>query len=216
MRSMNCAVRAAVLLGVCLFGLQAGAAMITLSDVSDNETSIAAADMSATIDFSVTGSTLTVSVDNLAASLRMTDIYFNASSDVASITLTSGPTNTNTGEALWAGSSSASTASFGTFDYVLSGISAGTGKNKQTGMVLAGGSAVFTFALTGSNLDANDFGVEATVMGANGAATFRTGTSGGTAAMGAQMVVTPEPATAAMLVMGLGILARVGRSRHSA
>jgi len=215
MRSRNCAVRAAVLVGVCLFGLQA-AATITLSNMSSDETAIAAADMSATVDFSVSGKTLTVNVTNAASDLLITEIYFNASSNVSNITLTSAPTNTNTGGLLWAASSSASTASFGTFDYALTGITSGGGKNAQTGMILAGGSATFVFSYTGKQLNANDFGVEMTAMNAMGAGTFRTSAKGGTAAMGAQVATVPEPATAALMALGLGMLARMGRSRERA
>jgi len=213
MRSMNCAVRAAVLVGICLFGIQA-AATITLSNMSSDESAIAAANMSATVDFSVSGNTLTVNVSNASTDLLITEIYFNASSKVTNITLSSAPTNTNTGAMLWTASSSASTASFGTFDYVLTGITQGGGKNAQTGMILAGDSATFEFTYTGRKLTANDFGVEMTAMNAMGAGTFRTSAKGGTTAMGAQVAAVPEPTTAALMVMGLGLLARVGRSRN--
>lgn len=205
----------AAILGLSLLATGAAATTVTLSNASSDAATLAAEDMDATLTFSVVGSTLTLEVSNQSASpIRMSEIYFNASDDVTSITLTSAPTHSSTGDMVWAVSSSAASTGFGTFDYMVEGVVAGTGNNRESGEIAAGGSAVFTFAVTGMNIDAGDFGVELTA-GSNAYAAARFHPNGGNKSVtGAAVAHTPEPSTALLMALGLGMLTQVGRRRE--
>jgi len=175
--------------------------------------------MDATLTFSVVGSTMTLEVSNLSASpIRMSELYFNASDDVTSITLSSAPSNSSTGDILWAGSTSAASTGFGTFDYMVEGITAGKGQNRETGEIGAGGSATFTFAVVGINLDASDFGTELSAASGGDTAAYAAGAfhpnGGANTVTGAAVATTPEPGTALLVSMGLGMLALAGNRRR--
>jgi len=188
--------------------------------MSSDEAALPAANMDATMTFSVVGSTMTLEVSNLSASpIRMSELYFNASDDVTSITLSSAPSHSSTGDMLWAASASAASTGFGTFDYMLEGIVAGKGQNREPGEILAGGTATFTFAVTGMNIDASDFGTELSAASGGDTAAYAAGAfhpnGGANTVTGAAVATTPEPSTALLMALGLGMLSRVGRrQRH--
>jgi hypothetical protein len=209
----------AAVLGICLLATGAAATTVSLSNASSDAATLAAADMDAAMTFSVDGSTMTLEVSNLSASpIRMSELYFNASHDVTSITLSLAPGHSSTGDMLWAVSSSAASTGFGTFDYMVEGIVAGRGNNRESGEIAAGGSAIFTFAVSGMNIDASDFGT--TLSAASGADTAAYAAAafhpngGANNVTGAAVATTPEPSTALLLALGLGMLTRVSRRRH--
>jgi hypothetical protein len=205
--------------GVCLVATGAAATTVTLSNASSDAATLAAADMDATLTFSVVGSTMTLEVSNQSASpIRMSQIYFNASDDVTNITLTAAPGHSSTGDPLWALSSSAASTGFGTFDYSVDSIVAGTGKNRESGEIAAGGSAIFTFAVSGMNIDASDFGTSLSAAAGGESAAYAAArfhpNGGNNSVTGAAVAHTPEPSTVLMMALGLGMLTRVSRRRH--
>jgi hypothetical protein len=116
---------------------------VTLSQVSSDITP--ASQLDATVTFSVSGSTLTLTVANTTSSpatFSMTDVFFNGSTDVTGLSLTSQTVVTG-----WTLATSQPADGFGTYDFKLA-----SGTN-----LASGSTAVFTLSITGSGIDETDF-----------------------------------------------------------
>ena len=70
--------------------LQSLAASITLSNLS-SDPAVFLEELATTLDFTVDGSTLTLSVSNHSASLDIVGFFFNAGASVSGLSLISGP-----------------------------------------------------------------------------------------------------------------------------
>ena len=209
----NHAVRlaAAAFFASCLLASSSSATTVTLSDASSDEVGFPAATMDGTVEFTVSGNTLTLDVTNdTTGTVRMTEVVFNGSLDVTNLTLDTAP-NASGGAALWVFSTSATADVFGTFDYGLEGIKVGNGPSAEFGEVLAGETIQFTFTISGSGFDASSFSSSESSAGFSVAAFFATnGGNGG--AYGAAVV--PEPSSAVLLMLGLIGLTQLGRRRN--
>ena len=213
MRIRTCAVRLAVaaFFVVGMLAANASATTITLSDATSDAGTMLAIDMNATVDFSISGSTLTIDVTNTSTgTIQISELYFNSDASVSSITLTSTPTHSGSGDPLWVFATSVTPAGFGTFDYGLEGIKSGNGPSAEFGEILAGGSALFTFTVTGAGFDADSFAADVSSGGAFVAAKFHPNGNNQNA-IGAAIV--PEPSTAALMALGLIGLTQLGRRR---
>jgi hypothetical protein len=190
----------------------ASATTINLSGVSSDATP--ASQLDASFDFSVTGTTLTLTVTNTGSDFNINQIYFNGSSLVSSLTLTSA-THSAAGDvtAIWGPVEPGSSADgFGAFDFALTD---GVGET-NVNLIEPTESIVFVFAITGSG----GYGDADFIVGnANGylaAARFVNGPDDPESpgdedsAFGA----VPEPGTLALLAFGAAGLA-LGRSRRT-
>ena len=184
----------------------APAAVLTLSDLSSDETSAEVLD--ATFVFDVVGAELTFTATNdtpQPGGYDLTALYFNAHPDVTELALDPAVTGWNllTGE---------SADGFGVFDFALISVSGNDEMEIQPGESLA-----FTFDITGTApfLDA-DFTTEFSTIPpgdrpALAAAKFMSG-PGDDSAFGA--VVVPEPATLLLGLIGAGVVSRTSRRRR--
>lgn len=210
------------LLGVITIGLAlaagpARAATLTLSQLSSDETDPSLLD--ATFDFIVSGSTLTLTVANNSA-YQIHEIYFNATSDVESLTLTS-PTSG------WSLELDDSADGFGRFDYAILGDRGVPRRGIQT--ILSGASESFTFTIIpagGASVDDLDFvtqlstippgsrpslGAAKFMRGPNDDSAFGATQDGPTSTPPGPPTVIPVPAAAPM---GLALLAMIGLFRR--
>jgi len=134
------------LLGLLLWAGAASATPITvtLSQVSSDDTP--AGQLDATVTFEVSGTTLTLTVNNLTSSpaqFTMTDVFFNGSGDVTSLSLSS-----QSGVSGWSLATSQGADGFGTYDFALNGGTA----------LASGNSATFDFNISGTGpFDETDF-----------------------------------------------------------
>ena len=196
-----------ILAAALLVATEAGASQIVLSDAS-SEATIAADLLDATLDFDVSGgNTLTLTVTNDSSGYDLMAIFFNASPGVSELSLDSGPKK-------WGlVTFSESGAGFGIFDFA---VAVQNGKEGKDGFD-AGATAVFVFGITGIGIiDALDFTGELSATPSGGvaktAAAKFSGSSG--SAVGATGGLhTPEPSTALLLGLGIGLLA-VGLDRR--
>lgn len=155
------------------------------------------AGLDASIEFLVSGSTLTVSFTN-NSSVNVTDIFFN-SAVATTLSLTSFTSDGN-GITNFTLGTGAAAPSFGTFDFAL--LKGGGGPNTR---INPGETATFTLSITSGSPVDTDFTSQANASLAIVAANFN-GTTGATVAL-------PEPAALGMLGLGLGALAFVRRRR---
>lgn len=124
----------------------ASATTINLSSVSSDATP--ASQLDASFDFSVLGSTLTLTVTNTGSDFNINEIYFNGSGIVSSLSLTSA-THSAAGDvtAIWAPVEPGSSADgFGAFDFALTD---GVGET-NVNIIEPTESIVFVFSITGS------------------------------------------------------------------
>jgi hypothetical protein len=128
------------------FATPALATTISLSSVSSDATPASLLD--ADFDFSVAGSTLTLTVTNTGASFNVTEIYFNGSGIVTSLSLVTATHNVQ-GDVFGAWSPvepNSMADGFGSFDFALTD---GVGET-NVNLIEPGESVVFVFSITGS------------------------------------------------------------------
>ena len=130
----------------------AGFISVSLSDQS-SEPGIDPATLAATMDFSVTGQTLTLTVTNNTSGLNeysINRIYFNANADVGNLV------SSSTGQ-FAVNTISGNADGFGMFDFVLSH---GPPEGHNHHVIGPGQSQTFTFIFDGASFDAADFAHE--------------------------------------------------------
>lgn len=197
-------------LGVMLLGIamlagtaQAGT-VLTLSDMSSDETSPDVLD--ATLLFTVSGSQLILMATNdtpVVGGFDIDAVYFNSTSNVDDLVLTTAPTGWSMERALTADG-------FGRFDYALMSVS-----GNDPDDIAPGDSLTFTFDIVaGGPCVETDFTADFSQIPPGehpvlAAAKFMNGPNGDSA-FGA---VTPEPHTALLILMGMGLLSRRRRRR---
>ncbi len=178
--------------------------VLRLSDVSSDQT--AAADLSGTLEFIVSGSMLSLTASNATppgAGFDLDAIYFNALSNVTNLSLAPGQTG-------WMLTPGVSADGFGTFDYALIN-DVGNDPNE----ISPQDSLTFDFDIlgTGPFLDTDFTSRFSTAppgdTPALAAAKFING-PGDDSAYGA---VIPEPGTGLLTLVGLAILTRAKRRR---
>jgi MYXO-CTERM domain-containing protein len=161
---------ASLALGLGASGSPAGAVTITCCTTSSDQTP--ASSIAVVLDFAVAGSTLTLTATNLSASTyRVNQIYFNATDDVTSLTLTSA-THSAAGvvTSRWSVLADEDAGPFKGFDFELAG---GTGARPW--VLDPSESVVFVLSIGGTGpFTADDFGVVNT-EGYQAAAKFQGG-----------------------------------------
>ncbi len=179
--------------------------VLTLSDLSSDETS--PDDLSATLTFSVSGTSLDLIATNatsLTDGFDITEIYFNTTSQITGLTLGAGGSG-------WTLLADQSADGFGTFDYVLLN---DTGNDLFE--IAPGESRAFTLGIAGSGFYTDaDFTTQLSSVPpgsheAIAAAKFVSG-PGDDSAFGA---VIPEPATGLLMLTAIALLS--GRRRRQA
>ena len=193
---------------VALLSAAAPGAVLTLSDLSSDETDPELLD--ATFIFDVVGSSLLFTASNdtpPVGGYDLTAIYFNARSNVTELILDPAVPG-------WTFHTGESADGFGVFDFALISDSSNDEAQIQPGESLA-----FTFDIVGTTPFVNDdFTTEFSVIPpgehpALAAAKFQSG-PGDDSAFGA--VVVPEPATLLLGLIGAGMICHMGRGRRQA
>lgn len=189
----------------------ASATTISLSDVSSDATP--ASQLDASFDFSVAGSTLTLTVTNTGSDFNINQVYWNGSGLVSALSLTSA-THSAAGDvtSVWAPVEVGSSADgFGSFTFALTD---GVGET-NVNILEPGESIVFVLSITGSGGYADVDFIVANGSGYVAAAKFVNGPDdpedpgNEDSAFGAAV---PEPAAGALLLLGLaGLAARRAR-----
>ncbi len=197
----------ASVLAVLAFGIEAARAGSTLrlSDFSSDQTS--AGDLDATLEFSVTGSTLTLTVTNdtpIGTGFDIADIFFNALPHVTGLSL-------NPAVEGWTIVLDERADGFGTFEFALMSDQG----HHDPGEIGPQQTLDFEFDISGSGPFADaDFTTQLSSIPPGNrpslaAMKFVNG-PGDDSAFGA---VIPEPSTVALLLAGVGLLSRRSRRR---
>jgi hypothetical protein len=215
------------LLAALLLGLASPAlasTIVTLSSVSSDATDPSLLD--AEFEFSVAGSTLTLTVTNTGSDFNISEIYFNASGLVTSLSLTSA-THSAQGDvsAAWLPIELGSMPDgFGAFDF---GLTDGVGENNPN-IIEPGEDIVFVFAITGSGGYTDADFIVGNENGYTAAAKFMNGPPDPECAglteptemcpeaadtEDSAFGTVPEPLTAWLLAAGLAGLLAAGRKR---
>ena len=182
----------AILGGAALYiAVPASATTIILSSQS-SDPGVPASLLDATLDFALSGSTLTLTVSNDTSDLDILAIYFNAPSALTELDLLSSPED-------WEEVSSVDVGPFGTFDWGVEIALEDAAEDEFD----AGDTGVFEFELEGTgSFSAADFGSDAAAHFANGS----------TDAVG--LAHMPEPQTGLLFASGLVFLALGLRRRR--
>jgi hypothetical protein len=198
-----------IFLAIFSIAAPAGATAINLSSVSSDSTP--ASDLDANFDFSVLGTTLTLTVTNTTTApneYNINEVYFNGSGNVSALSLLSA-THSAAGDVLTAWMpvlTGVMVDGFDTFDF---GVMDGTGENAPPAIGPMENLA-FVFSITGTGpFDDYDF-IVANSFGYAAAAKFVSG-PGDDSAYGAAV---PEPSTALLLASGLLLLGARRRTRR--
>jgi hypothetical protein len=188
----------------------AGATPVTLSTHS-SEVPLGPSVLDATFDFSVAGTTLTLSAVNDTTApdeFNINQVYFNASSAVTSLTLTSA-THSVEGDVLsdWLPLlTGVMVDGFGVFDF---GMQEGVGENAPAVMGPSE-SVTFVFSISGTGPFTDADFIQPSTSGFLAAAKFVSGPPPGPqSALGATV---PEPSTGLLLASGLILLGARRRS----
>jgi hypothetical protein len=223
---MRLSVASLAAVALLAFGSSASATTVTLSTVSSDGTP--ASQLDASLDFSVAGNDLTLTVTNTGSDgFNLNQVYFNGSGLVTSLSLTSATHNVaGVITAAWSPVEVGSSADgFGTFNFALTD---GVGETNPN-VLNDGESIVFVLAITGAGgyadadfIVANGSGYLAAAKFTNGppdpecaTAVFPTeqcpeGIATEDSAFGTTTDV-PEPATGLLLALGLAGLTFAGR-----
>jgi hypothetical protein len=198
----------ATLVSFLALGVQSASAgsSIRLSDFSSDQTS--ADDLDATLEFSVTGSTLTLIVTNdtpNGTGFDISDIFFNAPPSVTGISLSSPMDG-------WVIALDERADGFGTFDFALLSDQG----HHDPGEISPQGTLEFELEISGTGpFDNSDFTTQfSTIPPGNRPSLAAVKFVNGPHDDSAYGAVIPEPSTVSLLLLGLGLLAR--RSSHSA
>lgn len=175
----------------------ASANIINLSDLSSDE-NVDPADLSATLDFSVLGNQLSVTVTNLAANYVLSEFLFNGPDGVT--------LSFNGGVNGWSFLTNATVDDFGTFDFAMNGPIDALDPDK----IAFNESVKFSFTILTGTPTKEDFTTLFSEGGipAIGAGKFRQ--EGGFFVIGAAI---PGPASLALLGVA-GLFGRLGRRRR--
>lgn len=194
-------------LAALLFGasLSAHAVMLTLSDVSSDATDAALLD--ATMQFNVTGTQLSLVVTNNTAdpsAYRLTEVFFNANSNVSGLSYVSATSNTDGNiTSAWSLSNNIGADGMGEHDFALFD---GTGNDPD--QIAAGENVTFVFDIDNAGVTATDF-LELSTNPPGSIEAYAvikfTGGPGDDSAFGGVTVV-PLPAAIWMLISGISIL----------
>jgi hypothetical protein len=181
--------------------LQANATQISMSNAT-SDPGIEVTELRATLGFAVTGNILTLSVSNDSASRAIASLYFNAADHITDHTLKSKPRDWKL-KVEGAKGNPTDADLFGVFDYAV----AVGGRKAKDRMLEPGDVGTFVFEIAGAgSFSADDFSdeissVEEGEVQAFVAAAFGTGKD---SVLGATHA--PEPSTAILMGMGLGLL----------
>jgi hypothetical protein len=161
----------AAVLGVVLSAGTASATSINLSSVSSDGTP--ASQLDATLDFSVSGSTLTLTLSNTGSDFNINQVFFGGSSAVTGLSLVSATHSAN-GDvtAAWIPVEAASAADgFGVFDFALTdGVGSG-----NPNIAHVGESIVFVLSISGTGSYADSDFIQPNASGYLAAAKFVNG-----------------------------------------
>lgn len=199
---------AVVALGALGFALEASATTIGLSNGS-SDPGVDPADLAATLDFEVDGSTLTLSVSNDSGSFDITGFYFNVTMSVAALSLMSGPQDWKLEDQFKKGAPT-DTGEFGVFDYIVWV----KGKKAKNGKLEAGDVATFVFGISGAGpFSAADFTSEISRVDEGEVAAWVAARFGADKNSPIGAIHAPEPTTGLLVGLGICLLA-ANRSRR--
>jgi hypothetical protein len=187
-----------------LLASSAGATLIQLSEMSSDSTPASA--LSALVEISVSGTELTIEIEN-QSQYAIVDFYFNASSDVSVVSLNSVEIASVDQTASWADEVDLTAAGFGADGFGLYDVHVfNTDPLSATTQIEIGQTGTFAFTVN-AGLDMLDFVELSTVPPGESqklfAAKFQAG-PGGDSAFGGAASVVPEPS--APVLFGVGCL----------
>ena len=195
----------AVVASLTVFGTYTAKAgsLLKLSDFSSDQTP--AEDLDATLEFSVSGSTLTLAVTNntpLGTGFDISDIFFNALPHITGLSLTSPADG-------WLIELNERADGFGVFDF---GLISDSGHH-DPGEIAPQGTLEFEMTILGNGpFNESDFTAQfSTIPPGNRPALAAVKFVNGPRDDSAYGAVIPEPATVSLLLLGLGLIARRSR-----